>query len=47
MSNDFEHPPFVDNLISLKGDLRQQQAAGWTQAPQYTVASVARCTQTR
>ena len=30
MSNDFEHPPFADNLISLKGDLRQQQTAGWT-----------------
>src|ERR1039457_641640 len=29
MSNDFDHPPFVDNLISLKGDMRQQQTAGW------------------
>jgi putative CocE/NonD family hydrolase len=30
VSNDFDHPPFADNLISLKGDLRQQQTAGWT-----------------
>ena len=33
MSNDFERPPFVDNMISLKGDLRQQQTAGWTPGP--------------
>ena len=30
MKNDFDHPRFADNLISLKGDLRQQQTAGWT-----------------
>ena len=36
MNNDFEHPPFADNLISLKGDVRQQQTAGWTPgAPVY------------
>ena len=34
MNNDFEHPPFVDNLISLKGDVRQQQTAGWTPGAQ-------------
>jgi hypothetical protein len=33
MSSNFEHPPFADNLISLKGDLRQQQTAGWTPGP--------------
>jgi uncharacterized protein len=30
MTSNFEHPPLADNLISLKGDLRQQQTAGWT-----------------
>jgi len=30
MSANFEHPPLLDNLISLKGDVRQQQTAGWT-----------------
>ena len=30
MNSKFEHPPLFDNLISLKGDLRQQQTAGWT-----------------
>ena len=33
MINDFDYPPFADNLISLKGDLRQQQTAGWTPGP--------------
>jgi len=30
MSGNFEHPSWLDNLISLKGDVRQQQTAGWT-----------------
>ncbi len=33
MNSNFEHPSFADNLISLKGDLRQQQTAGWTPGP--------------
>jgi putative CocE/NonD family hydrolase len=30
MRSDFDHPPLLDNLISLKTDLRQTQTAGWT-----------------
>ena len=30
MSNDFNNPPFLDNLIPLKGSLSQQQTADWT-----------------
>jgi uncharacterized protein len=33
MNSKFEHPPLLDNLISLKGDLRQQQTAGWSPGP--------------
>ena len=33
MSTNFEHPPLLDNSISLKGDVRQQQTAGWTPGP--------------
>ena len=33
MSDAFDHPPLLDNLIALKADLRQQQTAGWTPGP--------------
>jgi putative CocE/NonD family hydrolase len=37
MTEDFDHPPALDNLIQLKTDLSQAQTAGWTPgAPVYT-----------
>jgi hypothetical protein len=31
--NNFDPPSFIDNLIPIKTDIRQQQTAGWTPGP--------------
>jgi hypothetical protein len=36
MTEDFDHPPALDNLIQLKTDLSQAQTAGWTPERQCT-----------